>query len=1047
MILSVPPSQMPHQAYLATKSVNAAVAEYKPATILQAGISFIPDADATASGQRAQILEHCLRLLCDAVIRYGGMVSKIDDGVAQCLFGLPTALENHAQRACCAALDARDALAAYGKQIKKDHGIVITAAVGIHSGMAAFAAAGEIGSEEDSPDDGIYHTALKLLAVAKAGSIVITAETEKLVREFFVCRRLAVSDQRAAVYELKQPTGLTTPIEASIARGLTHFTGREREAALLLEAFGQARGGSGQVVDIAGEAGIGKSRLALELRQALQSQPHHYLVGRCLTVGASTPYHPLLDILRSYLGFKEGEHEAALQRALKKKIASFGDADERMLPALQDLLMLNITDEAYRILSPPQKREAVFKAISDLLLGASRTKPLVLIVEDLHWIDQVSREFLAWFIPSMGTARILLLQLYRPEYVQPPPDVTFYRKIILEQLQEHDGLELLRALLGTEAIESRVQEIVRIRAGGNPLFIEELTRSLVEAGIIVHSGSTCRLAGTTAAIGVPATIQGIITARMDRIEEQLTCMLQAASVIGREFQRHILKAVTELDDERLKSGLVNLEGLGFIICTRLYPDPAYMFRHALIQDAAYNSLSQARRQALHERTGTAIEKLYAGRLEEYYELLAHHYLNAAKADKALVYLELANRKAIQSFSMEMAKSCFDQAMVLLDSLPDTAENRRRRIVLLVPQMQVFAMLVKISEYHELLSSHLPLADGCGDPGLIGAYYARLGACEAWHGHFEEDLKIRIKALELCEAVDNKAELPWVYHGFLWSYLILGELEKVLEIEPKCLQAAQDSFNLPLYVNFSLCTSMACCRLGRWDDAIQRGRQALQAAEKYADDSQISTAAYAVGASYLFQGDLERAAEFLELAISKARGPLDEMFARSFYALAQCKRGESEKGLSALQGFLNMSRVLSFRIGELLVGLWLGEGYLCAGETAQARLVLGELTALARRCKALYILGPALRLLGEAMLEPEPETARQYFEESIAMLQKVRAENDYAHALAGYGRYYLHTGDTAKGREHLKAALAIFERLGTLGEPHKIRQELSATAMT
>ena len=420
--------------------------------------------------------------------------------------------------------------------------------------------------------------------------------------------------------------------------------------------------------------------------------------------------------------------------------------DERLkstLPPFQDLLSVKVEDDTYLQLEPAAKKIRTFEAIRDLLVRESENKPVILAVEDLHWIDSISEEFLNYLIDWLAGTHILLILLYRPEYTHQWGSKSFYSKIGVDQLTTKSSAQLVQNILEGGEVVPELRELILNRAGGNPLFVEELTHSLLENGSIQRKDHQYVLTKKASEIEVPDTIQGIIAARIDRIEENLKRIMQVASVIGREFAYRILQTIMGMREE-LKSSLINLQGLEFIYEKSLFPELEYIFKHALTQEVAYNSLLLKRRKEIHEKIGDAIEELYPDRLEEYYELLAYHYMRSDNKQKAVVYLDLANQKAAKLNAMEEAKAYFEQAMKLLDTLPDTKDNQEQRIILLVNQWLVFTLLFQVPEYYDHLTRYESVAIGLENQGLLGAFYVGMGLCEWWLGNYDKAIQFETK---------------------------------------------------------------------------------------------------------------------------------------------------------------------------------------------------------------------------------------------------------------------------------------------------------------
>jgi tetratricopeptide (TPR) repeat protein len=467
-----------------------------------------------------------------------------------------------------------------------------------------------------------------------------------------------------------------------------------------------------------------------------------------------------------------------------------------------------------------------------------------------------------------------------------------------------------------------------------------------------------------------------------------------------------------------------------------------VFKHALTQDVAYDSLLLKRRKEIHEGIGSAMEALYPDRLEEHHELLAYHYARSANTDKALQYLDLANQKAAKINAMEEAKTYFDEAMALLDALPETEENRQRRISLLVSQGEAFMLLLKIPEYYDLLTRYEPMARGLGNPELLGAFFGRLGHCHFIFAHYDQAIETLTKALELCQGAGNAEDAGHAYTYLSWSHSDRGDYHQVLALKEDFLQTMEQSFNLHSYTWVLSAASRAYACLGRWDEAVEEGKKALSVAEEFSDNSLISFVVWNLSIAYSSKGDLARAVECGELAVQKAPTPADKALAQRALGWAWCRSGETTRGIELLTTVLPIFRAGRFINSEIPLMCFLGEGYWLAGEDDKARQTLEEGLEMAERYGVRYYAGFAHRLLGESVLKTNPTQAVPHFEKSIAIFREIKADNGLAMAYAGYGRLHKKQGEIARAREYLTKALEIFERLATPIEPNNVREVLA-----
>ncbi len=832
-----------------------------------------------------------------------------------------------------------------------------------------------------------------------------------------------------------------TRSEAVVPKSLMQFVGRSSEEESLKKIYHKVRSGSGQVVELVGEAGVGKSRLLRQFRDTLPQGEFTYVEGRCYHYGEFMAYLPILDILRSYFDIKEEDQKHSIQKKMEVKISQLDGRLKSLFPPFQEILSLKVEDEGYLKMDPGQKKERAFKAIRDLFIRVSQEKPLVLAFEDLHWIDKTSEEFLDYLIGWLETTRILLILLYRPEYTHQWGGESSYTRIILEQLSTKASGELVEAILEGGGVVPEVKELILSRAGGNPLFIEELTQSLLENGSIQRKEGQYVLTRKASDIQVPGTIQQIIATRINRVEESLKRIMQVASVIGSEFAFRILKYLMGTEEE-LRSHLLKFEELAFFHEKHFSPELEYVFKHALIQEVAYDSLLDRKRKQIHEKIGRAIEALYPDSLEEHYELLAYHYVRSANTVKALEYLDLSNQKMAKVSAMEEAKAYFDSAMELLNTLPETKANKRRRINFLVNQRFVFSTLLNSLEYYDLLTRYKSMAIGLDNSELLGPFYARLGHCEFMFGYLDQAIQTLKKAAELCKVTGNTEDTRIAYTISQLCHFYRADFDQAIALKEDALHTIDQQSNLRSYVLSLTASSWSYGLLGRWDKAVEEGQKALRAAKECSDDSQISFAANVISLVYNLKGDPGRALEYAQLNAQKARTPVDKVLTQMSLGWAWCRSGDPNRGIEVLAIPVAVFRGGRHRPVEIQAMRFLAEGYWLAGEYDKARQVLQELLEIARPCGLRFYNGSAHRILGEVALKTDSDQAAFHFEQSIDVLREIKAENELALAYAGYGRLYKAQGDIARAREYLTKALKMLERLGTLTEPDRVREALA-----
>ena len=990
------------------------------------------------------IMDGCFETLMDEIHRYEGTINQFTGDGVMALFGAPLAHEDHAQRACHAALAIQKSLAPYSDKIKQNFGLEFKLRIGLNSGLVVVSSIGNDLRMDYTAVGDTTNLASRMESKAGPGKILLSGATYKLVKDFFEFNPLGKIQvkgkaQPQEAYELIKVGDIETRINAAVAKGPTKFVGRKNTMATLKECFGLALSGSGQVVGIVGEAGVGKSRSLFEFANQLPPGEIKYLEGRCLHFGSGMAYLPMLDILRSYFGIKEGDSESGLQKKLFEKIRQLDKRLVDTLPSFQELLSIKVDDVKYLQLDPGHKKLMTFEAIRNLLIRESDKRPLVLAVEDLHWIDKTSEECINYLIDGLANTRIMLILLYRLEYTHQWGSKSYYTKIGLTQLGAESSRLLVQAILEDDDVPSDIRELVLSRAGGNPLFIEELTHSLMESGTIVRRGSEYILTRDLSKIQVPETIQGIIAARIDRIEESMKHVIQIASVIGREFAFRILQRIIEMKKD-LKSQLLNLQGLELISQKRLFPELEYIFKHALTQEVAYNSLLQKRRKELHEKIGRAIESLYPNRIEEYYELLAYHYVKGGNADKALFYLDLAIQKAVMVNAMDDAFSHFDQAMRLLAGLPENKERSKQRIALLVNMAIAFFQLYQYPEYRNVLDRFKSLAEVLDDPNLSGPYWARMGHCQWWLGDTDDGLHSLTKALEICEGCEDFEETSYVYLQMQWLHMLQGRYDEVFLLHEHSLRCLKQAFRLRYYVWAESAAAWSYACIGLWDKAINVETRALKVAQDYSDNSMISFACFILCIVHTLKGDLTRAVGYGETAVQVAPTPGDRAWSGMMLALAYCRNQMTHQGIKVLTEILP-----HIRDRGVLPEIWsitsLGEGYWLIGDSEKAKSMLELSCEFSARFGLWYYHGWAHRLLGEIAQKTDWTEAEHHFEKSTSVLLNINAENELALSYAAYGKFQKQKGNRGESLRYLNEALEIFERLGTPNEPERVRKEL------
>jgi class 3 adenylate cyclase len=760
--------------------------EHKLVTVLFADVAnFTSISEDLDPEEVHRLMDGCFKILMEEIHRFEGTINQFTGDGVMALFGAPVAHEDHGRRACQAALSIQKSIGDYGEQLKKDYGIDFKMRVGLNSGPVVVGSIGDDLRMDYTAVGDTTNLASRMESMARPGTILVSNYTHRLVRDFFEFENLGNTEVKGKkepqeIFELLGAGEADTRIAASVAKGLTQFVGRNSAIRSLMDSYHKAGSGSGQVVGVVGDAGVGKSRLLFEFRNQFPADEFTYFEGQCLPFGRTMAYLPILEILRSYFNIKEGDPESLIRKNLAAVIHQFDDKLHGVLAPFCDLLSLDAEDADYEKLAPRQKREQTFEAVRELLIFESQKRPVIIVVEDLQWIDKTSEEFLDYLIGRLSGARILLLLIYRPEYTHPWGSKSFYNRIGLEQLSSGSSAELIRSILqGCDAVPE-LKGFILERTTGNPLFMEELTRTLLENGSIRCEDGRCRLIKNLAEIEVPDTIEGIISARMDRLQEDIKRTMQLASVIGRYFPYRILETISEMR-QGLKSCLLNLQGLEFIYEKSLFPELEYVFKHILTRQVAYNSLLQQRRKEIHEKIGRAIEALYPARIEEFYEMLAYHYSRSDNFEKACHYLELSGDKVIRNHSASEAFSYYKDAMEALKKFP-ASEDSTQKLLAIVHKILVPMIVLGFPEDSlSILQAGERIATAVDDKKSRIRFYSNIGMYYSQKGKQAEGRKSSGKAFEEAEKIQDLEPMAQAGPDIVLAHMTEGAYHKAIDI--------------------------------------------------------------------------------------------------------------------------------------------------------------------------------------------------------------------------------------------------------------------------
>jgi len=649
--------------------------ERKTVTALFADIKGSMDLMENIDPEEARaIVDPALKLMIDAVHRYDGyIVQSTGDGIFA-LFGAPVAHEDHPQRALYAALRLQDELKRYSDRMRREGRLPLQARVGVNTGEVVVRSiqTGEAHTEY-TPIGHPANLAARMQVLAPIGSIAATEQVRKLCEGYFLFNGLGPTRVKGVsepvnVYEVIGLGRLRTRLQRAAGRGLTKFVGREREMEALRHAAEQAKSGRGQLVAVMAEPGVGKSRLFYEFRMHSQSG-WMLLDAFSVSHGKASPYLPVIELLRGYFGIDASDDGRKRREKVNGRIVTLDPALEDSRPYLFALLGLVEGEDPLAQIDVQIRRRRTHDAIKRILLRESLNQPLMLIFEDLHWIDEETQAFLNLLAEGLANAPVLTLVNYRPEYSHSWGSKTYYTQLRLDPLGKESASEMLSALVGDAPDLAPLKRLVLEWTEGNPFFVEEIVQALFDEGSLTRNG-TVKLAKSLNELTIPPTVQGILASRIDRLPPDEKELLQTLAVIGTEFPLSLARQAVPLPPQQLERLLSGLQTREFIYEQLAVGDVEYTFKHALTHDVAYNSLLTGHRKVLHERTAQAIEELFSERLEDHLTELAHHFDRGGNVPKAVEYLGRAGDRALQQMAHSEAGGYFTRALELLPRLPE-----------------------------------------------------------------------------------------------------------------------------------------------------------------------------------------------------------------------------------------------------------------------------------------------------------------------------------------------------------------------------------------
>ncbi len=1011
-----------------------------------------------------KLLDPILHLMMEAVHRYEGTVNQVlGDGI-MALFGAPLAHEDHAVRACYAALAMQEEMRRHREKIGRLDG-ELQIGVGLNSGEVVVRSISNDLTIDYSALGHTTHLAARMQEFAGPGSILMTLDTFREVEGFVQVKTLGSVEpkgvsQPVQVFELTGATAARKRLQAGMSRGLTPFVGRETEIDIFRRLITQAASSRGQILAMVGDAGLGKSRLVHEFINYHVPADWRVLEATSVSYGKATPYFPVIELLRRYFAISEGAATNRIQTTVLDQVCAI---DESLTDAVPPILALlnalpkedqesparrsnsvarraNLTEALKRFnsMEPQQRRRHTLEALKRVFVRDSQTQPLLIVFEDLHWIDGETQAFLDYLLEALPMSRILLLVNYRPGYTHTWADKTYYTRLRVDPLPATGADELLQHLLGNNQDLAPLKELLINRSDGNPFFLEESVRSLIETGVLAGVKGAYRPGLRIDAIRIPSSVQTLIANRVDRLGLEEKHLLQTAAVIGVLVPLRLLRAVAGLPDDELLRYLATLQLSEFLYESNLFPEVEYSFKHALTNEVVYGALLRERKMSLHARIVTALEEITRDKLNDHVETLAYHALHGEIWDKAVVYLKDAGTKALSRSAVRQALNYFEQALLALRHLSENPDTLRHAVDLRIEMRNALFILGDFQQGLNYLEEAQRPAARLNDEARLGKLFNLITAHWNLSGNSEQAIFSAKQAIQHTSAQEH-IDLHVVAHYFLGvAHHNLGQYDAAISALHRALSLMggrkYELFGTTGIVSVICKAWLVRClaQLGKFAEAVPYGEEAVETALERNHGYSIIYAFYGAGVLAFIKGEFDKAIALLERGLQTcdtAGIPVQRPLITSCLGAAYTFAGRLDEGVKLLEMALEQTASMKRLGGQALRMAWLSEAYNLAGRIEDAERIARRGLDLVSESKDKGSEAWLLRNLGNIMSQSSPvdrKDAEANYKKALDRARELGMRPLQAHCHLGLGQLYSQLDQAANARAEVVAAIELYQ---------------------